>query len=54
MLKILIGFFVGCFFTYNFILPNENYIQMFDDVNIYILDFLYTTTEIIENNVKNR
>lgn len=53
MLKIFIGFLLGCFITYNYIIPNEDYKIMLDHANKVALDLIDNIQESLKNNVEN-
>lgn len=54
MFKIFIGFILGCFVTYNYILPNDQYRQLLDDANEYALHLIQSIEKELQKNVENR
>jgi len=53
MFKFLLGFIIGCFFTFNYIMPNEEYKLLLERANIYTLELLEDITNHLKNNVEN-
>lgn len=54
MFKILVGFFIGCFVTYNYIIPNEEYTLLLDQSNNLILEFIQSIEAQLQKNVENK
>ena len=53
MFKITIGFLLGCFITYNFIMPYPAREQMLADATKMTLQLLKTLQNQLENNDRN-
>ena len=54
MFKLLFGFLMGCFVTYNYIIPNEDYKLMLDHANTLALEMIESIEEQLRKNVENK
>ena len=54
MFKLLFGFLMGCFVTYNYIIPNEDYKLMLDHANTLALELIESIEEQLRKNVENK
>lgn len=54
MFKFFIGILVGCFITYNYIIPNQEYTKLLDDANQYLLTLIQSIETQLQNNVNNK
>jgi len=54
MFKILLGFLLGCFVTFNYVMPNEKYKQLFEYTNQLVLEFVQSLEEEISKNVNSQ
>lgn len=54
MFKLIFGFFLGSFITYNFIIPNPEYKIILDQVNEWTYNIIELTQEKIIENAANK
>ena len=54
MLKLTIGFIIGCFVTYNFIMPYPSREQMLAEANRMTLQLLQKIQEELKSNVEHQ
>jgi len=54
MFKLLFGFLMVFFVTYNYIIPNEDYKLMLDHANTLALELIESIEEQLRKNVENK
>lgn len=54
MFKIIFGFLLGCFITYNYIIPNPEYKVLLDNANVMLLEAIQSAENQLKENVENR
>ena len=54
MFKTIFGFLLGCFITYNYIIPNPDYRALLDNANVVLLELIQSAENQLKENVNNK